>query len=257
MINVDDLGLSAAVNEAVITLAQMQRIQATSFMSHGAIASDAINELHRLNIDIGLHLDLTGFHSVASLKTILIYSYCHRLSETFIINLINQQLDRFEDIIGRKPVFIDGHQHVHQFPQIRNNLVAIIQQRYGNSVGIRSTKPIQTDLKAHLIYHLGGKQLDKILQKKGIVHNCAFAGVYNFNADAKNLAHKWEEWFEATPADGAIIMCHPAVPSTSWHDEIKKAREIEWQWLCSDAFMQCWQQKQCYSIKWKNLVSKF
>ncbi len=251
MINVDDLGLSEPVNEAVVLLAQMQRIQATSFMSQGKIAADAVNQLHQLNIDIGLHLDLTGFQAKASLKKILFSSYLHLLPENYLSDQINQQLDKFEDVINKKPIFIDGHQHVHQFPQIREALIRITEQRYGKSVGIRSTKPIQTDLKAQLIYHLGGKRLDTLLQKQGLPYNPAFGGVYDFNANIHTLELKWNQWLSAIPAQGAIIMCHPAVPSSTWQDEIKTAREREWQWLSSNAFVQSWQDQQCYSINWK------
>nr|WP_303802891.1 ChbG/HpnK family deacetylase [Snodgrassella alvi] len=256
IINVDDLGLSEPVNEAVIRLAQMQRIQAASYMSQGSISAHAVRELHNLNIDIGLHLDLTGFNCVGSLKHILLNSYLHLWPRTKIQNIINQQLNQFEDTIGQKPDFVDGHQHVHQFPVIRDILIRTLQQRYDNTVAMRITKPVQKNFKALLIYHLGGRALKKILQKENIAHNYAFAGVYDFNADVKQLASKWRQWLGAIPSEGAVIMCHPAIPSTSWHDEIKIAREREWQWLSSDAFSQCWQEMQCYATHWQTLIDK-
>ena len=256
IINVDDLGLSEPVNEAVIRLAQMQRIQAASYMSQGSISAHAVRELHNLNIDIGLHLDLTGFNCVGSLKHILLNSYLHLWPRTKIQNIINQQLNQFEDTIGQKPDFVDGHQHVHQFPVIRDILIRTLQQRYDNTVAMRITQPVQKNFKALLIYHLGGRALKKILQKEHIAHNYAFAGVYDFNADVKQLASKWRQWLGAIPSEGAVIMCHPAIPSTSWHDEIKIAREREWQWLSSDAFSQCWQEMQCYATHWQTLIDK-
>ena len=256
IINVDDLGLSEPVNEAVIRLAQMQRIQAASYMSQGSISAHAVRELHNLNIDIGLHLDLTGFNCVGSLKHILLNSYLHLWPRTKIQNIINQQLNQFEDTIGQKPDFVDGHQHVHQFPVIRDILIRTLQQRYDNTVAMRITQPVQKNFKALLIYHLGGRALKKILQKEHIAHNYAFAGVYDFNADVKQLASKWRQWLGAIPSEGAVIMCHPAIPSTSWHDEIKIAREREWQWLSSDAFSQCWQEMRCYATHWQTLIDK-
>ena len=256
IINVDDLGLSEPVNEAVIRLAQMQRIQAASYMSQGSISAHAVRELHNLNIDIGLHLDLTGFNCVGSLKHILLNSYLHLWPRTKIQNIINQQLNQFEDTIGQKPDFVDGHQHVHQFPVIRDILIRTLQQRYDNTVAMRITKPVQKNFKALLIYHLGGRALKKILKKENIAHNYAFAGVYDFNADVKQLASKWRQWLGAIPSEGAVIMCHPAIPSTSWHDKIKIAREREWQWLSSDAFSQCWQEMQCYATHWQTLIDK-
>ena len=61
IINVDDLGLSTAVNDAVIHLAELGRIGASSYMVGGTITDSNINRLNQLNVDIGLHLDLTAY----------------------------------------------------------------------------------------------------------------------------------------------------------------------------------------------------
>jgi chitin disaccharide deacetylase len=256
IINVDDLGMSAAVNEAVLHLAQIGRIQASSFMSLGTIAPDEVAELKKQGIDIGVHFDLTGFADLGSLKQVLIKSYLRAWPEKILQDVINRQLDAFEDKIGSKPVFIDGHQHVHQFPQIRSVLLNIILQRYGTEIAVRSTKSMQHDVKANIIHALGGYQLDKSLVQANITHNHAFAGIYNFNADIKTLQAKWNEWLSSASEQGLLIMCHPAVPSDSWNDEIKSARECEWKWLKSDAFIQCWQQHHCHAFNWRNLRQK-
>lgn len=252
MINVDDLGLSAAVNEAVLRLSEMGRIQASSFMSLGTIASDEVAELKKQHTDIGLHLDFTGFAGLGTLKQVLIKSYLHAWPEKILQDIINRQLDAFEDKIGDIPVFIDGHQHVHQFPQIRSVLLNIILQRYGNTIAVRSTKTSQKDIKAKLIHTLGGHALDSALDAANITHNHFFAGIYNFNANLKILQHKWNNWLSMPAEHSLLIMCHPAVSSEHWNDEIKNAREYEWQWLQSEAFAQCWQQHHCYGVNWHN-----
>ena len=60
-LNIDDLGLSPAVNEAVCHLAELRRIQSTSLMSLGELPHETLARLHASDCDIGLHLDLTGF----------------------------------------------------------------------------------------------------------------------------------------------------------------------------------------------------
>lgn len=251
-INVDDLGLSPAINAAVLRLAQMKRIQASSFMSLGNLSRDEVDELTELGIDIGLHFDLTGLAHQGSLKTVLLRSLTHTWSEQRLYRLLAEQLDRFEDKTGRIPVFIDGHQHVHQFAQIRTVLLETTLRRYGHQVAIRSTRTIQTDFKARLIYQLGGWRLARDLRHLGITHNSAFAGVYGFDADAQGLAQLWQSWLSAAPADGLVIMCHPALPSDGWQDEIKPAREREWTWLSSEAFGALWQQHQCVPRYWRD-----
>lgn len=252
MVNVDDLGLSPAVNQAVVQLAQTGRIQASSFMSLGHIRHDEVAELTQSGIDIGLHFDLTGLAHQGCLKTVLLRSLTHTWSKRRLYRLLTEQLDKFEDKIGHAPVFIDGHQHVHQFAQIRTVLLETVLHRYGHQVAIRSTRTIQSDFKARLIYQLGGRRLTTDLRHLGIVHNPAFAGVYGFDADAQGLAQLWQSWLSGAPADGLVIMCHPAVPNNSWQDEIKPAREREWAWLSSNTFRQLWQKHQCTPQYWHN-----
>lgn len=50
------------------------------------------------------------------------------------------QLERFIQLMGRWPDFIDGHQHVHQFPLIRKAMMAVYEQRLQSpAVWVRSS----------------------------------------------------------------------------------------------------------------------
>ena len=255
MINVDDLGLSNAVNEAVLGLAEMQRIHATSFMSSGHISDAEVRALKDFKIDIGLHLDFTGLVKEGNLKSILLRSYMHGWRVKNLRDLICQQLDLFEDQIQSQPVFIDGHQHVHQFPQIRSVLLEQIQHRYGSEVGIRNTHPIQQDLKARIIFALGGKKLEEDLLKQNWLHNKGFGGIYNFDKKNINLNSLWQNWLHIA-TDQTIIMCHPAIPSNLWTDEIKAMREKEWLWLTSIDFAECWNLSGCHEWHWSRNLEK-
>src|SRR5690606_26329110 len=164
IINVDDLGLSTAVNDAVIHLAELGRIGASSYMVGGTITDSNINRLNQLNVDIGLHLDLTGIFPSAlrgSLKSIIIASYLRRFNPMQVSDVIKQQLDGFEERFNRAPIFIDGHQHIHQFPIIRHCLIKELTNRYSNEISkgalsARVTTPLINDIKSWIIYALGG-----------------------------------------------------------------------------------------------------
>ncbi len=43
---------------------------------------------------------------------------------------IEAQIDAFEQATGRRPDFIDGHQHVHGLPGVRKALIAVLAARY-------------------------------------------------------------------------------------------------------------------------------
>ncbi|ALH94300.1 ChbG/HpnK family deacetylase [Acinetobacter equi] len=252
IINVDDLGLSPAINAAVIELAKQKRIQATSFMSLGDIHPDEVNILRQLNIDIGLHFDLTGLAHQGNLKQVLFKAYLGRFSKKELKNLIEHQLDQFEQKIGAIPDFIDGHQHVHQFPQVRQILLDCIEQRYQQKIPLRNTSTFQKELKAKIIFALGGWSLQQKLQQSEWPHNASFGGIYSFDADVAELKKLWKTWLAQAP-NNSVIMCHPSQDGLSLDDEIYAARHVEYQWLLSDDFKQLWDQNNCQAQHWRNL----
>lgn len=270
IINVDDLGLSDAVNDAVIHLAELGRVGASSYMVGGKITDSDINHLKKLNVDVGLHLDLTGIFPSAlrgSLKSVIIASYLRRFNPIQVTEIIKQQLDAFEDCFGHAPVFIDGHQHIHQFPVIRQCLINELVIRYSNEIlkgtlNARVTTPLVNDLKSWIIYALGGYAWRKSCEHNNILTNDKFGGVYGFDADRQQLAMLWKKWLQAAPCHTAnvsptLIMCHPAVPesrSNSWQDDIKAAREIEYKWLISDEFAELLAQYEVKLMRWSDIT---
>ena len=304
IINVDDLGLSSAVNDVVIRLAERGRIGASSYMVGGQITDSDINTLTDLKVDIGLHLDLTGVFPSAlrgSLKSLVISSYLRRLNTAQVADIIRRQLDGFEDTFGRAPVFVDGHQHIHQFPVIRQSLIKELSARYSegsqHSISARATTPLVNDLKSWIIYGLGGHAWRKLCAESDITTNDYFGGVYGFDADFQELAALWESWLTNAPRTPhlapalhtqtfgiealgtyaqygsttppihsvpnalpshlttTLIMCHPAVPATNWQDDIKAAREREYEWLMSHQFEQLLEEYDVRLVRWSDMVS--
>ena len=253
-LNVDDLGLSPAVNQAVCRLAALGRVHAASFMSLGRIAPDELAALRQAGIDIGLHFDLTGLARQGTLGQVMARSWLRAWPAAALQETIARQMDAFEDQIGQPPAFIDGHQHVHQFPQVRERLLAEARRRYGPPVALRSTRPLLADAKSRLIHALGGRWMDRHCMHWR--QNACLGGVYAFDGDAAALARRWQTWLAAAPAQGALIMCHPAVPDAGWQDEIRPAREREWHWLASDAFAELWRQHGCRGQAWGKMPAE-
>ena len=271
MINVDDLGLSSAVNAAVIELASQQRISATSYMVGGSIKQADIAELQRKNIDIGLHLDMTGIidsHLRAPLKTVLLNSYLRKFKRTELDTLIHAQLDAFETRFGHAPIFIDGHQHIHQLPVVRHSLLEALQKRYQDGARIdiaaRTSTPLLPDFKSWIIYLFGGRAWHAACQRQGIKTNDRFGGVYGFDADITQLSTLWDTWLTRAPVmtkggsndnntPMTLIMCHPAVAQNDWQDEIKAAREVEYQWLTSAAFGEMLAKYHVKLVRWSDV----
>ena len=90
---------------------------------------------YKINPKVGLHFSLTektsskyyikSFFSKKNIKLLelLIRSKLYLISKNKISKILDHQYNLFEKEFGRAPDFIDGHQHVHQFPIIRDVLI--------------------------------------------------------------------------------------------------------------------------------------
>ena len=119
---IDDFGLHDGINGAALSMAESGRLHAISCMVGAPRWREGAAELARLpqgSVDLGVHLDLTEHPIAASL-----------LDRAKLKGEINAQLDAFEKGVGRAPDHIDGHQHVHQFPVVRDALMDVLVSRY-------------------------------------------------------------------------------------------------------------------------------
>ena len=118
--------------------------------------------------------------------------------------------------MGRAPDFIDGHQHVHQLPQIRTALLQEMKQRYpvegpwlrGTRAPAQSGVPWQYRFKAKIIQTLGAAALKK-QAGKGYRVSPRLLGVYDFQGGEPAYAQWLAVWL-ALMRDGDVLMCHPA-----------------------------------------------
>lgn len=244
----DDFGLSPSINRAILMLAQDGRLSATSCMTEGPFWGSDACRLQSLPIDKGLHLNFTeSFGGLAAgkmpLGKLIFRAYARQLDHQRIRASIDEQLDRFEQSLGQAPDFIDGHQHVHQLPIIRDQLIGAIQSRYRVMPWIRSTDPpssglagirLKDGLKAAVIHALGGSTLERQCRQAGLAVNTGFVGVYGFDLDADGYRHRLDQWLSFAP-DKALLMCHPG-QTDDVPDVIAKAREVEFSVMNSMAF---------------------
>ncbi len=221
----DDFGMNPAIDAAVLELAAAGRLQATSCMADGpSLAADA-PALLASGLQTGLHLNFTeklawdGLY--LPLGALLRASWLRRLDRRALQAQIARQLDGFEDAFGRAPHFVDGHQHVHQVPQIRELLLAELGRRYpGRLPWLRRTTagklaglPWRLRAKARLIGALGAGALARQAQREGYALNRRFLGAYDFQGGAAAYA-RWLAAWRANAQPGDLMMCHPATAAT-------------------------------------------
>lgn len=245
----DDFAIDAGAIDGILGLIDRGRLTATSCLVDAPLWFAAARQLPATpagtGVDIGLHLNLTQAFApdaaVWSLPELILRSATGLLPRATLQAAIRRQLDAFEQAMGRRPDYIDGHQHVHQFSGVRQCLVAELQARYaGDMPWLRSTRPPApvADRKARGIALLGDRPLRALARSAGITVSGYLVGVYDFGAGSapRRAAYvqRMKSWLQAGPA-GSVFMCHPATQAPA-ADPIALARIMEYGYLASDEF---------------------
>jgi predicted glycoside hydrolase/deacetylase ChbG (UPF0249 family) len=253
---VDDFGLNLEVNQAVLNLVDAGVVSATSCMSQAPAWGEGAAHLkgeRRSRLDVGLHLNLTEPFAAAPdaalpLGAVIARALVRALNPQWLQRAVCSQLDAFEAVWGDAPDYVDGHQHVHQLPQVRECLLDELDRRYGKRTlrpWLRLTRarrgPGGVDLKQRVIENLGAGSFERLSRQAGYTLNGALLGVYGFDADAAAYTRRLQHWL-AQAQDGDVLMMHPACPAALGEplnsqpnagpeDPIAEARRIEYRVL--------------------------
>ena len=255
----DDYGISPGVNRGIRELIEMGRLNATSVMVVGpAIGRDEIALLNDAvaknpNCAIGLHATLTApFHPVTMhyrplrgeqflpLAHKLRGSLLRRFDPEMIRAEIAAQIATFVTLFGRPPAYVDGHQHVQIFPQVRDAFLAAVKVGAPDA-WVRQSGRIQKlsqrlDQPKALLLDTLSSSFRKRATHAGVAFNPGFAGAYDF-AKASDFGALMAGFLHGLP-DGGLIMCHPGhvddilISLDPFTDQ--RARELDY--LASDDF---------------------
>lgn len=240
---VDDYGLHAGIEAAVLDLAGRAGVSAVSCMVGLPRWPDSGRALRALDegaVDVGLHLDLTESPFDTTLRRSvgawIAQAGLGLLPTARLRAEIDAQLDAFTAVVGRAPAHVDGHQHVHQLPGVRDLLVDAVLRRGAPRPWLRSTRaPRGAGFKPQVIAALGSAGLSALAARHGLHQNDRLLGVYGFDADAAGYAAHLARWLDEA-VDGDLLMCHPSRMVPAPGDAILAARTAEAAVLCSDTW---------------------
>lgn len=241
----DDYAQSAAISAGILQLVEQQRLSAVSCFSEGEFWSRPENSLfdYRDRIDIGLHFNLTQpFANTAvttqALGAVMRSALSGRIDRAVIATALHAQLDRFEAVSAQAPDFVDGHQHVHMLPGIRDVIVTELTQRYGQQKpylrAVNPRLPGRGGFVKLLVLKLLGSGFSDLAQRYGLHTNRGFAGIYSLSPQA-DFAALMREWFDAARS-GDLLMCHPGAAANDNSDPIADTRPCELALLQSAEF---------------------
>jgi predicted glycoside hydrolase/deacetylase ChbG (UPF0249 family) len=255
----DDYGISPAVNLAIRDLAVRERLNATSvlvvapsFYRSEASSLDALNT-SAARVSVGLHLALTtpfrpvskGFKVTsggrfANLAQTLHLAVMRRFEQRELRAEISSQMEAFGEAFGRVPDFVDGHQHVHLFPQISEAVLETVKAMAPNAWVRQCGRMIpmrrRFEDRKGLLLDVLSYRLRRRSAALGLRTNPAFAGTYRF-AEGAGFAALFSRFLDGLPAE-SVVMCHPGFVDDELRrlDPLTTLREREYAYLTSDAF---------------------
>ena len=255
----DDYGISPGVNRGIRELIAMKRLNATSVMVVGPAAGrDEIEALREAvaqhpTCQIGLHTTLTApFHPLTlgfrplhgglfpPLPTMLKTSLMRGLDGEMIRAEVLAQLSAFTTLVGRAPDYLDGHQHVQIFPQVRDALLDAMKiaapQAWVRQCGRAGSLTHRIGAPKALLLDALSAGFRKRATRAGVRVNPAFAGAYDFMKQS-DFAALMKSFLAGLP-DGGLVMCHPGYVDDVLIalDPLTDQRQREYDYLASDAF---------------------
>lgn len=228
----DDYALSPGVSDGIAELIHSGHLSGTGAMTTepGWMgAAGAVADLRR-RAAIGLHLNLTMSAPLGAMPntlpsgrfdgigTMMKRARAGSLDVAEIAAEIDRQLDRFEDIAGAPPDFVDGHHHVHVLPGIRAALLQTLARRYPAAPPLVRNPGDRPDRilarRRGLVKALGVAWLSRGLardaRRLGLPTNDGFSGFSSFDR-AVPFEDEMADFLRA-PGRSQLIMCHPGYP---------------------------------------------
>ncbi len=258
----DDFGLAPGVDDAIIQLAEAGRLSAISCMSVLPGWPSAAPRLERQanNSDVGLHLTLTDHAPLGPMPSLAPAGALPPLTKllasamtgalrrddmtTEIAAELARQWDAFTQARGRLPDFIDGHQHIHLLPGVRETVIDMISRC---PAAERPWLRVCWEAPARiLIRHVAVSKamllsvlslpLRRAAKRLGLATNDSFRGVHDFAVDA-DYRRLFRQFLKGS-ARRPMIMCHPGLIDDRLRavDQVVEPRRYEYDYFSSPDF---------------------
>lgn len=256
----DDYGLSYGVSAGILEALEAGRLTAVSALVTGARWPAMGRKLLPFgdSADLGLHFNLTLGGPIGpmpkfapdgrfpSVKTVIRMAMRGKLPMDEIRAEMDRQFDRFEAVLEQRPDHVDGHQHIHALPGLREALLdAMIARKlagraWTRDVGDKIHRIAARGAQARkaLVVRSLGAGFRRAAAARGIATNDGFAGFSDFHP-GRDYAAAFETYLRA-PGKTHLIMCHPGHVDDELkaQDPVTITREQELAFLLSPRFSQ-------------------
>ncbi len=255
----DDYAMTPGVSRGILALVEADRLSAAGCMTNRPHWAEWGPRLlaHRGRAGIGLHLNLTLGEPLGPMPKVAPSGVLPALADIARAGLsgaaafaeiraeIGRQVDRFAEVAGSPPDFIDGHQHVHVLPGVRRALFGVLQERglTGEHLWLRDPREALPTIQARRV--AAGKAavvaglsagFGAQARRRGFATNRGFAGFSPFDP-SRDYGADFATYLER-PGPAHLVMCHPGEVDDELRglDPVVETRERELAFLASGAF---------------------
>lgn len=254
----DDYALTPSVSMGILEAVEAGRLDATGVMTtrpHWRSAAQDIASLGNA-VQVGLHLDLTLGPPLTAMRKLapagrlpsigrwIRMSQAGGLPEAEVRAEIAAQVQAFGEHYGAPPAFVDGHQHVHMLPGVREWLLDELNGRgWAGKLWLRDSSDrfgriLQRRVEAPkaLLVAAVGRGFRSLARKRGFSTNEGFSGFSAFDP-RRDYAADFARFLLA-PGPRHLVMCHPGRVDSELErlDPVTYTREQELEFLLSDRF---------------------
>ena len=255
----DDYGISPGVNRAIRDLIGKGRLNATSAMVVApAIDREEVASLKAAaerspRCAIGLHVTLTAPFRPLTMHfrpldgdmflpfaRLLRAGMSRRLDPEIVHAEVAMQIAAFEEMFGRPPDFVDGHQHAQLYPIVRDGFLGAVRDKAPSAWvrQARRNRPLSRRLLSPKALFLDGlsTQFVRLAARAELLTNPAVSGAYDYSRKP-DYGTLMQGFLDGLPEQG-VVMCHPGFVDEVLVslDPLTTVREVEHAYLASDAF---------------------
>lgn len=262
IINADEDGLTEGVNAAIVECAKAGVVTSTTAIVNGLAFQQIARHIpvfHDKGTSVGLHFNLTLGEPTADClpglvdgegrflprEWLFLKSMARHISSSEVAQELLAQWNRLTDA-GITPSHIDGHEHVHILPGVRQ-VVLTFAAKHHIPVRLPMEQRIVTGSLRPAAYRLLlRKQLARVLScqlrrqmKQAAVWSPSnFVSVFSVVNNVTPDAATYEAIFQRLPDGVSELMCHPAFPDPTLcrYSRIADQNIRECEFLLSETF---------------------
>ncbi len=203
VVNADDLGLSPGVNQGIAVAHRRGVVTSASLMVERPASREGADLAHDLpGLSVGLHADLTDAEG---------QELAGRDAVRRCEAVLERQLDRFQELLGRLPTHLDSHHNVHRDPLLLPSFLELADR---HRLPLREHSPVR---------HVG-----------------SFYGQWNGETHLEQISVRGLiGLLETELRDGVTeIACHPGCADPQLRSSYRREREAELSTLCDPAVLE-------------------